>query len=145
MLGNLIVNYGLMKFCIWILVFTVCYQSIYCVKSVQIRSFSWFVFPFIQSEYRKIRTRKNFVFGHFSHSDSFATAVAILPLDHYSESFVFENNWKSRKINLKYVIIIISLCQTFYKLSRQDSCQRYQSGCSDGWSWNLYDFDQKCI
>ena len=25
----------------------------------------------IQSEYKKIRTRNNFVFGHFSHSDSF--------------------------------------------------------------------------
>ena len=32
--------------------------QIHCVKSVQIRSFLW-------SEYRKIRTRKNSVLGHF--------------------------------------------------------------------------------
>ena len=47
-----------------------------CVKSVQIRSFSWSVFSciyfvnlHIQSEYRKIWTRKNSVSGHFSRSD----------------------------------------------------------------------------
>ena len=52
-----------------------------CVKSVQIRSFSGPYFPIfelntgiyssnlrIQSEYGKIRTRKNSVFGHFSQS-----------------------------------------------------------------------------
>ena len=38
------------------------------MKSVQIQSFSWSLFPCIQSKYRKIRTRKNFVFGHFSRS-----------------------------------------------------------------------------
>ena len=36
-------------------------QRFHCVKSVQIRSFFW-------SEYRKKRTRKNFIFGHFSRS-----------------------------------------------------------------------------
>ena len=33
----------------------------HCVKSIQIQSFFWF-------EYRKIQTRKNSVFGHFSRS-----------------------------------------------------------------------------
>ena len=32
------------------------------------RSFFWSVFSFIRTEYRKIRTRKNSVFGHFSRS-----------------------------------------------------------------------------
>ena len=36
-------------------------QVYHCVKSDQIRSFFW-------SEYMKIRTRKNSVFGHFSRS-----------------------------------------------------------------------------
>ena len=36
-----------------------------CVKSVQIRSYFW-------SEYRKIRTRNNSVFGHFSRSVQFS-------------------------------------------------------------------------
>ena len=40
--------------------------SCQCMKSVQIWSFFWSVFSCIQSEYRKIRTRGNFVFGHFS-------------------------------------------------------------------------------
>ena len=42
----------------------------HCVKCVQIRSFFWSVFSRIQSECGKIRTRKNFVFGHFSRSVS---------------------------------------------------------------------------
>ena len=33
-------------------------QHVHCVKSLQIRSFSWSVFSCIQSEYRKIRTKK---------------------------------------------------------------------------------------
>ena len=43
--------------------------SSHCVKSVQIRSYFWSVFSRIQ--YRKIRTRNNSVFGHFSRSDRF--------------------------------------------------------------------------
>ena len=35
---------------------------------VQIRSFFWSVFSCIQSEYKKIRTRKTSIFGHFSRS-----------------------------------------------------------------------------
>ena len=44
-----------------------------CVKSVQIRSFFWSVFSCIQSEYRKIPTRKNCVFGLFSRSVAFTS------------------------------------------------------------------------
>ena len=40
---------------------------IHCVKTVQIRSFFWSVFC-IQFKHGKKRTRKNSVFGHFSHS-----------------------------------------------------------------------------
>ena len=40
----------------------------HCVKSAQTRSYFWSVFSCIQSEYRKIRTRNNSIFGHFSHS-----------------------------------------------------------------------------
>ena len=37
-------------------------------ESVQIRSFFWSVFCYFQTEYRKIRTRKNSIFGHISRS-----------------------------------------------------------------------------
>ena len=39
--------------------------KVYCVESVQIRSYFWSAFSCIQTEYRKIRTRNNSVFGHF--------------------------------------------------------------------------------
>ena len=42
---------------------------VYCVKSVQIRSYFWSIFSCNQSEFRTIRTRNNSVFGHFSRSD----------------------------------------------------------------------------
>ena len=43
-------------------------HPVHCVKSVQIQSFFWSVFSCIQSDYRKIRTRKNSVFRHFLRS-----------------------------------------------------------------------------
>ena len=56
-------------------------ESYHCVKCVQIQSYFWFVFFFIQTEYgdllrkspysvriQEIRTRNNSVFGHFSRS-----------------------------------------------------------------------------
>ena len=49
-------------FCDWLSVCCECSLH-HCVKSVQIRSFFW-------SEYRKIRSRKNSVFAHFSRSAS---------------------------------------------------------------------------
>ena len=54
------------------------------VKIVQILRFFWSVFPCIQSEYRKIRTIKNSIFGHFSRSEYLAKIEAKtkkLPLD----------------------------------------------------------------
>ena len=41
---------------------------LHCVKSVQIRAYFWSVFSCIRTEYRKILTRNNSVFGHFSRS-----------------------------------------------------------------------------
>ena len=45
-----------------------CEWKLHCMKSVQIRSYFWSVFSCIQSKYRKIQTRNNSVFGHFSRS-----------------------------------------------------------------------------
>ena len=41
------------------------------VKSVQIRNLFWSIFSCIQSEYRKMLTKKNSVFGNLSHSAYF--------------------------------------------------------------------------
>ena len=43
--------------------------SRHCVKSVRIWSYLWSVFSCIQYKYRKLWTRNNSVFGHFSRSD----------------------------------------------------------------------------
>ena len=40
------------------------------MKSVQIQSYFWSVFSCIRTEYRKIRTRNNSVFEHFSRSST---------------------------------------------------------------------------
>ena len=41
----------------------------HCVKITQIRSCFWSVFSCIRTEYRKIQTRNNSVFGKFSRSE----------------------------------------------------------------------------
>ena len=43
------------------------------VESVEIRSYFWLIFSCTRSEYRKIRTRNNSVFGHFPRSSKFAS------------------------------------------------------------------------
>ena len=45
-------------------------EMFHCVKFAPIRSFFWSLFSYIQSEYRKIRTRKTFIFGDYSRSVS---------------------------------------------------------------------------
>ena len=45
--------------------FTLNMLTDHCLKSVQIRSLFWSVFSCIRTEYRKIQTRKNSVFGNF--------------------------------------------------------------------------------
>ena len=60
--GVYIMNFWIMHVFFWL-------ALRHCLKSVRIRSFSWSVFSCIQSKYRKIRTRKSSVFGHFSRSE----------------------------------------------------------------------------
>ena len=64
----------------------------HCVKSAQMRSFFWSVFCCSQSEYRKIRTRKNSVFGHFSHSFLIVIMINIKrnPKQFYQNHYKFQ-------------------------------------------------------
>ena len=57
----------------------------HCMKSVQIRSIFWSVFSCIQSEYRKIQTRKYSVFVHFSCSGNFTYCAVFL----MSQKFIY--------------------------------------------------------
>ena len=64
-----------------------------CLKSVQIQNFFWSVFSRMLIEYGKIRTRKNFVFGHFPHSACFGHKIEF--------SFNYKNFYCLRnKINM---------------------------------------------
>ena len=56
----------------------------HCMKIVQIRSFFWSVFSCIYSEYRKTRTRKNPVFGHFTQLREFRVRAS-----YFSTSVIF--------------------------------------------------------
>ena len=81
--------------------------------SVQIRSFSWSVFSrirtkygeirSIQSERGKIRTRKNYVFGHFSRSECnpYSANIPFVDALTASEKLILYNIFKgSRKVKL---------------------------------------------
>ena len=52
-------------------------STVNCPKNVQIRSFFWSVLSRVHSKYGKIRTRKNSVFGHFSHTGNFILHVGL--------------------------------------------------------------------
>ena len=64
------------------------------MKSVQIRSFFWPVFPRIRTEYGEIRTRKKSVFGHFSRSAALEAASLLqLRTKHLEQSKEIQQNW----------------------------------------------------
>ena len=61
---------------------------IHCVKSIQIRSYFCPVFSWIRTKYRKIRTRNNFVFVHFSRSDILCKPVILTSESVISDTFL---------------------------------------------------------
>ena len=88
------------------------------MKSAQIRSYFWSVFSCIRTEYRKIRTRNNSVFGHFSRINYFAIRGAIrlksfnifwlvvgINLRH---EFIFKKTMKLGEVIFTIVIIVIT-------------------------------------
>ena len=54
------------------------------MKSGQIRSYFWSVFSCIRTEYRKIRTRNNSAFGHFSRSECYTMVISFPNLQTFS-------------------------------------------------------------
>ena len=95
----------------WNWIFSEIWICIHWMKSIQIRSFFWSVFSRIQSEYRKIRTRKNSVFGHFSHSDllieeGICGGVAII--NHHTVLSTHFHILNKKNTITRYVKIIVS-------------------------------------
>ena len=93
-----------------------CYfQTSYCVKSVQIRSFFWSVFSRIQSEYGKIRTGKNSVFGHFSRSVKLSSLYC---------GYVLERNKQKKKEY--FFILIVSCLNSDHQNTQKKTIQSYK-------------------
>ena len=70
--------------------------------NVQIRSFFWSVFSRIRTEYGKIRTRKNSVFGHFSRSATDRNVSSILDSSYFMRFWIKEFK-KLKSIFLGYI------------------------------------------
>ena len=91
----------------------ICHLFEHCMKSVQIRSYFWSAFSCIHSEYRKIQTRNNSVFWHFSSNGS-----------------LHNNRRSSLQLFCKICVSIFSrkhLCQSllFYKSSCRPATSAY--------------------
>ena len=106
----------------------------HCVKTLQIRSFFWSVFSCIQSKYRKMRTRKNSIFGQFFSQWLLNTAAAltliqiIVPIFHMLTFLI--SNIMSLICNRK-CILLVSQMQIVRRLSiifeGTKSCQDHSS------------------
>ena len=93
----------------------------YCHNLIKVKHcFFWSIYSRIQSEYGKIRTRKNSVFGHFSHSESCTLLSSLRNIDHklldntdYSMSKIllfgnsaFGTNDNAKVINLTIIYVL---------------------------------------
>ena len=86
------------------------------MKSVQIRFYFWSVFFCIQSEYRKIRTRKNSVFGHFSHSDRNSLIARSIqnPIKHQKRWMVISGWMQCKKDSSQGSDAVLSLSDFYH-------------------------------
>ena len=66
----------------------------HCIKNVQIRSFFWSLFSWVQTEYRKIRTRKTSYLDTF-HAVGPETLLAnrLRYERHRKSTYIFEDQW----------------------------------------------------
>ena len=74
----------------------------HCVKSVLIRSYFCSLFSSIWTEYRKIRTRNNSLFGHFSRSASFRTFVKYIKIWIKVVTFFITSATQKKKFSIKH-------------------------------------------
>ena len=106
-----------------------CREHSHCVKSVQIRTFFLSAFSFIWTAYRKIRTRKNSVFGHFSRSvDKTEKSRSVSWMNFYFGIFVavfFLNRcyFIRHESSWKYVMRYAD----FLSRRKQDECWRWKT------------------
>ena len=113
----------------------------HCVKSVQIPSFFWSLFPCIRIEYRKIQTIKNSVFGHFLRSGRCTaqkvifsvrfslvktTRTKLLFAINFSKFTKEIPNGKHLFCNNKYLCrLILSLYPMTFSIWRNEICNKF--------------------
>ena len=110
------------------------------VKSVLKKNFFWPVFYCIRIEYRKMRTRKNFAFGHFSRS-AYLRWLAVLILVLISGLSKTYFCFTIKTILLDRYLKIVSL--TWCILSWQPFCQNISNEkiLAKGDIWDNYNFN----
>ena len=96
-------------------------QLKHCVKSVQIQSFFWSVFFCIRTEYRKIWTRKNSVFGHFSCSEILEKSLKHPPIS----LKINHNNLENTTYSLTRIMPLTSFCTPWKHQSFSDTFTGY--------------------
>ena len=97
------------------------------MKSVQIRSFFWSVFSCIKSGYRKIRVRKNSVFGHFPRSDSGMKWVNDLET-YFSQKYRFQQCYSFPTNRSSIVVQRVFIIQKIHAISWEISLNLSKSG-----------------
>ena len=98
------------------------------VKSIKIQSLFWSVFSCFLSEYRKTRTRKISVFGHFSRSVNLRIQSEYRKVrtrkspvfEQFSRSVGELKNSKIRQTNKTFVTIALSHCGIWNTQKMQD-------------------------
>ena len=87
---------------------------IYCVKSVQMRRFFWSVFLCTRTEYRKIQTKNNFVFGQFSRSDIVLKLNEHLPWCRrvIDKRWLYQNSYFERVNRSVYYLYVLTITYT---------------------------------
>ena len=96
-------------------------QLKHCVKSVQIQSFFWSVFFCIRTEYRKIWTRKNSAFGHFSCSEILEKSLKHPPLS----LKINHKNLENTTYSLTRIMPLTSFCTPWKHQSFSDPFAGY--------------------
>ena len=85
----------------------------HCLKSVQIGSFFSFVFSYIRTEYRKMKTSKNSVSAHFWCS----VVVTVLKLNFAKQKTDIQTFWDYKRLQND-----LFRSELYYELSKLDAC-----------------------
>ena len=98
--------------------------DIHCVKSDQIRSFFQSIFSCIRTEHRKIRTRKNSLFGHLVSFSLFPTIICNLKAYVKLPAYARTSCWNTYSVVMSVPYDLTNFMQIGrYKINADAGCQ----------------------